>query len=537
MAASLPDRCLPASPPGPKLLSLRPLRIIPALALVLLLLGAGSAQAASLQPIGKFADPIYVSSDPGNPDRLFVAERDGRIQLVENGKVSLFADLRSVVECAAGGCSGERGLASIAPAPEFAGGGRLYVDYANDKSGEIHVAELKASGAGAPLGTLRDVLTIPHPVDDNHNGGQLQFGRDGYLYISTGDGGGRDDEHENAQNLGRLLGKILRIDPRQSGLLAYTVPPGNPFAGTAGAKPEIWSYGLRNPFRFSFDRLDGNLVIADVGQEAREEIDLAPAPLLGAGANYGWNCREGLEVGIGTDPECASALPGSFTDPVFDYPHPDPEGGPGRCAIIGGYVVRDPGLPELDGRYLYGDHCADGLRSLNLADPAAGDRAETALAPETLDSFGEDSCGRIYTVTGGGEVARVVGNTPTVCPTVVAPAAGGGSPPRTTPKPPAPQLVSYLGIRAGSRSVPLGSRAFVTVWVSPCEGRRGEPVDLRRGRQRLGTRHLDRVCSVRFRPRIGRISRLRATIKEDSTYYAADSRQLTIRPTRNSPHH
>jgi hypothetical protein len=514
---------------------MRRMRTTGALLIALVLLGAGSAQAESLQPIGKFADPIYVTSDPNDPDHLFVAERDGRIQLVVNGKVSLFADLRSVVQCGTGGCTGESGLASIAPGPEFAGGGRLYVDYANEKTGELHVAELKASATSAPIGTLRNVLTIPHPEDKNHNGGQLQFGRDGYLYVSTGDGGGPNDKHQNAQNLGVLLGKILRIDPRQSGLLSYTVPPDNPFVDTPGAKAEIWSLGLRNPFRFSFDRLGGGLVIADVGQEAREEIDFAPAPGLGRGANHGWNCREGLLPGPpppAADPECASAAPGSFVDPVFDYPRTDPGTGAAHgCAVIGGYVVRDPGLRELTGRYLYGDLCTDGLRSLDLAKPASSDRAES-LAVEGLNSFGEDSCGRVYTVAGSGEVSRIVGVAPSACGDPPPPPLDPPGPRNPNGDPAVPRLVSYLGIKAGSRSVPRGRRAFITAWVSPCEGRRGEPVDLWRGRQRIGTRHLDRVCSVRFRPRIGKVSRFHATIKEGPGYFAADSRALTIRPTQ-----
>jgi Glucose / Sorbosone dehydrogenase len=498
------------------------IRTIVVSALALLLLGAAGAKAATLQPIGSFASPIYVTSDPGNAERLFVVEQAGRIVQVENGQATTFADLRSVVQCAVD--CGEQGLLSIALAPDFAASGRLYVDYASGVDGMLHVAELRAGGGSAAIGTLRNVLTIPHPEDANHNGGQLQFGPDGYLYVSTGDGGGQNDKHQNAQNLERLLGKILRIDPQQSGGLPYTVPAGNPFLSTAGARGEIWSYGLRNPFRFSFDRLSGDLTIGDVGQVAREEIDHAAAPGLGGGADYGWNCREGFLAGpVPSDPECASPPLDGFVDPAFDYPHLDPGGGAAfGCAVIGGYVVRDRSLGALYGRYIYGDHCAGEIRSLDLAKPLASDRSE-GLDVDELDSFGEDSCGRLYAVSGKGQVYRLVGATPAVCAAV--PFASVAT----------PRAVSYLGIRAVSRRVKRGGRATITVWASPCKGRRGEPVKLRRGHQRLGTRYLDRVCSVRFRPRIGRRADFRATIREDATYLPAQSRRLTIRVRRGVP--
>jgi hypothetical protein len=502
---------------------MRTLRMIGSTALALLLLGSSGAGAATLQPLGSFDDPIYVSSDPSNPQRLFIVERGGLIQQLEGGRVSTFADISSVVGCGSGGCTGERGLLSMAPAPDFHSSGRLYVDYANDADGEIYIAELRAFGATAAADTLRDVLTIPHPDDDNHNGGQLQFGPDGYLYISTGDGGGANDQYENAQDLGSLLGKILRIDPRQSGLLTHTVPAGNPFVDTFGAEPEIWSYGLRNPFRFSFDRLSGDLTIGDVGQSAREEVDYAPAPLLGAGANYGWNCREGRVLGPAGDPECTTPPLGGFDEPVFDYSRPNPSGGAERCAIIGGYVARDPSLGPLYGRYVYGDHCTGEIRSLDLSDPFASDRAEILTLGE-LDSFGEDSCGRLYVVSSDGEVLRLVGATPAIC-----------SPSATPVIDRAPKVPTLLGIKAVSRHVKRGKRATITAWASPCPGRRGDPVRLWRGGRELGTRHLDRVCSVRFRPRIGHRLNFRATIREDSEFLPAQSRRLTIRIRHASP--
>jgi glucose/arabinose dehydrogenase len=493
---------------------MRVLRTILATALALLLLGVASAAAASLQPIGSFEDPIYVTSDPGNANRLFVVERAGRIQQVENGVVSTFADIRSAVGCS-GACSGERGLLSIAPAPDFDSSGRMYVDYANNATGMIHVAELTAVGGTASILTLRDVLVIPHPVENNHNGGQLQFGPDGYLYISTGDGGGSNDVHHNAQNLESLLGKILRIDPLPSGGQAYTVPAGNPFPAATAPDNTIWSYGLRNPFRFSFDRLSGDLVIGDVGQDKREEVDYAPAPALGGGANYGWNCREGFIEGPGDDPGCSTASPTAFTQPVFDYPHSDPGGGAAHgCAIIGGYVVRDPSLGDLYGRYLYGDLCVGQLRSLELANPAS-DRSE-GIQVENLNSFGQDSCGRLYTVSGNGQVSRLVGSAPAVC----------AGPATAAPRIHSP---SFVGIKAVAGKVRHGGRAWITAWVSPCKGRHGELIRLREGRRRLGSKYLSRACSVNFRPRIRHPGSFHASIGEDATYVAASSRKLRIR--------
>lgn len=486
-------------------------------AVLLCLLVPAAARAATLQPIGNFEKPIYVTSDPGNPDRLFVVERPGRIKVVEGGTVSTFADLRPLVGCAGNGvCEGERGLLSIALAPNFDSSGRLYVDYAQNSTGVIHVAELVASGGSALSSTPRDVLTIPHPGQSNHNGGQLQFGPEGELFISTGDGGGSDDELHNAQDLEKLLGKILRIDPRQSGVLPYTVPTGNPFPGATAPFDTIWSYGLRNPYRFSFDRLSGAIAIADVGQDKLEEVDYAPAPGLGGGANYGWNCREGLETGPETDPGCPGA-PGAFVDPVFDYPHTNPGGAHG-CAITGGYVVRDPGLGDLYGRYLYGDYCSSELRSLSPALPAAsGDRSE-GIVVNKLVSFGEDSCGRLYTVSELGEVARLVGPQPTPC---------GASP--AAPVSARPLSHSYAGIRAFHRSVQRGEKALITAWASPCAGRRGEPIKLFRGANHIATRHLDRACTARFRPRISRRAGFRVTIAADEDYEGASSRRLGIR--------
>jgi len=503
------------------------LRLIASAALLLLALAAPSAGAATdLTPVGEFDEPIYVTAAPGDKERLFVVERKGRIMRVQNGTVSTFADLRGVVGCDSA-CSGERGLLSIAFAPDFAGSGHLYVDYAQNDDGVIHVAELTASGSTAPVSSLRELLAIDHPVKSNHNGGQLQFGPDGLLYISTGDGGGRDDELKNAQDLGSLLGKLLRIDPRPSGLLPYTVPAGNPFPAAPAPADTIWSYGLRNPFRFSFDRVTKAVTIGDVGQDAQEEVDYVPFG-LGAGFNFGWSCREGLIAGpsIG-DPECTSPA-GDYIDPIFQYPHADPGGGAAfGCAIIGGYVVRDESLGDLYGRYLYGDTCTGQLRSFNPAASFGSDRSEQLEVP-SLTSFGEDACGHLYAASGLGKVFRLTG--PEAVPIPAAQSnstAGASADPCAGPV--GPKLASRIGIRAQSRKVRRNRRALISVVVAPCNGRRGDPVRLLRGGRRIAGRRLDRACTAHFRPRIRRGVAFRASIAEDDTYVFAISRKLKIR--------
>lgn len=464
-----------------------------------------SAQALTLQQIGSgFEEPIYVTSDPGNPERLFVVERRGSIVLVQNGEAKPFADISSTVS---GG--GERGLLSIALSPDFDLSGRFFLDY-TDSAGAIHVAEMTASGNSAASSTLRDVIPpIPHPGESNHYGGQLQFGPEGALFISTGDGGGQNDEHHNSQNPASKLGKILRL------------PSPGPLKS-----PEVWSLGLRNPFRFSFDLTSGDLWIGDVGQNVEEEVDFAAPPALGKGSNYGWNCMEGNLAGPETDElECAENL-GSFVPPVFTYPHP--VGGEAICggAIIGGYVVRGPGMGDLSGRYLYGDYCNGSIRSFSPLNPGLTDRPETRLAK--LTSFGEDVCGRLYATSEDDSVYRLVGPQTASCPTPAGPTY--------TPSPQKTQSPSYIAIRAVSRKVRRHRRGLITAWVSPCDGRRGDPVTLWRGRRNLGTRYLDRVCSVRFRPRIDRRSTFRATVRADDTYLSAISRKLTIKPVRRHRH-
>jgi hypothetical protein len=512
--------------------------------LAVLTIAVGEARALSLESLGRFDEPTYVTSVPGDPNRLFVTEREGRIQLLVGGLAHPFVDLSSKIECK-GSCQGERGLMSVAPAPDFASSGHLFVQYTNDEDGTIHVDQLTATlpgGETANLATLAPVLSVAHSQQANHNGGQLQFGPDGMLYSSTGDGGGGNDELHNAQNLGTLLGKILRVAPQP------------------GATPSIWSYGLRNPFRFSFDRENGDMVIGDVGQSVSEEIDLAHSPAPGVvggdGANYGWNCREGLSGGPATDQGCAGSDPSDFVEPVFDYPHSkeaDVPGGASRCAVIGGYVVRDHALGDLFGHYLYADLCSGAIRSLRLpvaGETVASDDCWTGLKVSSPVSFGEDAAGRVYVVTQAGEVLRLAGLPPAACPASTPDESGGGATPPTpdesggavdggaTPPGskgddgPGPEQIgprrAALALEADRSPVRRGGRVQLSVHLMPCAGRAGELVKLRRGGRPNGSAHLGKGCQVGFVRRIRHLSTFTAEIASGDGFAAAAAPQLVV---------
>jgi glucose/arabinose dehydrogenase len=345
-----------------------------------------------LVKVGNFSAPIYVAAPPGDSSRLFVVERAGRIVVLHGGSRNVFLDIRGQVSK-----GGERGLLSMAFAPDYASSGRFYVDY-TDNGGDIRIVEFRRStGADrAAPGSARNVLTIEHSQFSNHNGGQIQFGPDGLLYIGVGDGGSENDPFRRGQNLGTLLGKLLRIDPRPSGGRPYTVPRSNPFAGRAGARPEIYSYGLRNPWRFSFDRQTGGLTIGDVGQDRFEEIDFTHRDGA-AGRNFGWSVFEGRHRFRG-----GSAL--DYTPPVLTLSHSR-----GFCAVDGGYVVRDRTLRSLFGRYVYGDLCNSRLYSAKLRKGhVVGNRA-LPVKVGNLVSFGEDARGRVYAVSLSGSVYRLAG--------------------------------------------------------------------------------------------------------------------------------
>jgi len=357
---------------------------------------ASAADGVRLVKIGTFATPVYVAAPPADTRRIFVVEQGGTIRVITGGKrvARPFLDIRSKVIS-----GGEQGLLSMAFAPDYAKSRRFYVNYTN-RGGSQSVVEYrrsKSNPARADASSARLVLRYDDE-EANHNGGLVTFGPDKMLYIGTGDGGGGDDQHGargNAQDLGSLLGKMLRIDPRRTGGRPYRVPPSNPFVSRAGARPEIYSYGLRNPWRFSFDRRTGDLTIADVGQNEVEEVDFAKQGAA-RGANYGWRPLEGTRRNFQEPAPDAVA-------PVIELSHND-----GNCSITGGYVMRDAGVPALLGRYVYGDFCEGRLRSAKLSTGnAEGDAGIPGLAKvDQLSSFGEDARGRVYVVSLSGPVYR-----------------------------------------------------------------------------------------------------------------------------------
>ena len=383
----------------------RPAGVLLALAAAILglSLAATPAGAASVTavPIGMFARPVYVAFEPGHSRLLFVVEQAGTIQVLRD-ELKLarpFLDISDLVLATPDvGAGGEQGLLSVAFPLDYAMSGRFYVDFTNMR-GNIEIDEFRRSAGDPTLavrGSRRVVLVIPHLGAQNHNGGQLQFGPDGYLYISTGDGGAVPPPGEPARDIYSLLGKILRIDPRQVAWHPYTIPMSNPFVGKPG-RNEIYAYGLRNPWRFSFDGV--RLAIGDVGETRIEEVDFL-TPLRAAGANLGWPQYEGRLVFSWTRPG-----PGRPVFPMFTYDH-----GGGRCAIVGGYVVHDPSLPTLVNRYLYGDLCTGELRdfypAIDRAQGLLGDRPVGLMLPG-LSSFGRGYNGQIYAAQIGGTVSRL----------------------------------------------------------------------------------------------------------------------------------
>jgi glucose/arabinose dehydrogenase len=353
-----------------------------------------AAAGVRLKRVGSFSSPVFVTAPPGDSHRLFVVERDGRIRVILDGRKlgTPFLDISSSVRT-----DSERGLLSMAFAPDYASSRRFYV-YFTDNTGDIRIRELKRSPTNPNVAARggRNLLTIGHREFPNHDGGQLQFGPDRRLYVGTGDGGSGGDPHRHGQSLSTHLGKLLRIDPRKPGGGRPYGVKGNPFVSRSGARPAIWAYGLRNPWRFSFDRSTGDLVIADVGQDTQEEVDFARRG-TGRGANYGWNVFEGrLRFRNGSAPHAVR--------PRVVHNHSG-----GYCSIVGGYVVRDRALKSLYARYVYGDLCKARLRSVKLGRKggASGDRA-LGVSVRDLVSFGEDSRGRVYAVSIDGGVFRLI---------------------------------------------------------------------------------------------------------------------------------
>ena len=459
--------------------------------LIGILVPASASAGIRATVVGNFDTPTYIAAPPGDTHRLFVVEQSGVIELIKDGGAPTpFLNISSQVTFA----GGEQGLLSMAFPPDYATSRKFYVYYTsktcpNQPGCDEHVSEFTANPDGDTADPVSQqvLITIPHPHQSNHNGGQLQFGPDGDLYISVGDGGGGDDSEGNAQHLDRLLGKILRIAPQAS---SYSIPAGNPFSSgqsecSSGPHPgtecpEIWAYGLRNPWRFSFDSATGDVVIADVGQSAEEEIDFAH-PGQNVGANYGWPCYEGLIRDSAAPSSECSPLPSPVVFPVQTYPHPQNCNGAPFCGdgIIGGYVMHDPTLPPIDGCYVYGDLGTAGLRMVSLGQPSAA--ASVALGPQidSLSTFGLDASGHLYAADiGSGDVYRIEsdGNPATDPRCAPPPSPPPPSPPLVTVQPtllsppggatlPAPGLSALRITRAGTVTFRLNQPATVTFTV------------------------------------------------------------------------
>ncbi|MEX2106691.1 MAG: PQQ-dependent sugar dehydrogenase [Solirubrobacterales bacterium] len=362
---------------------------------------AARAGGVALKRIGSFDQPVHVAGAPGFPKLLYVVEQQGRIVVLRGGRRlgRPFLDLRAAV----GFDGGERGMLSVAFPPDYRASKRFYVYYTGN-DGSIRIDEFRRRTATrAAHGSRRAVIRIPHAENANHNGGQMQFLGD-LLYFGTGDGGSGGDPPNNAQNREVLLGKLVRIDPRPSGGQPYSVPGTNPFVGRPG-RDEIYSYGLRNPFRFSFDTVTAprpRIAIADVGQGQFEELDYTTVAAAG-GANFGWDAFEGFAPY--SEDNSGTPDPGGTVKPIFAYSH---SRGGSSCSIIGGYVVGDRSLGSLYRHYVYADLCEGQLRSLvpHLR-RASGDR-KLGLAVESPSSFGEDERGRLYVCSLSGPVYRLV---------------------------------------------------------------------------------------------------------------------------------
>jgi len=347
-----------------------------------------------LEEIGEFEAPVFVAQPEGD-NAVYVVEQAGRIMRVApNGDQEVFLDLsdRVLTEGA------EQGLLSVAFAPDYERTGRFYVDY-TDLEGDTRVVEYRAKGRKADPRSARPILRIVDPYP-NHNGGLLLFDEQGNLLIGHGDGGSKDDPDRNGQNLSVPFAKILRIDPQPAKGEQYGIPNDNPFAREPDARPETLAYGLRNPWRFSFDRETGDLWIGDVGQSDQEEIDALANSEVDSGANFGWSAFEGT-MPFNDDQEAPDAV-----KPVLTY------GRDGGCSVTGGYVVRDPRLESLYGRYLYADYCVGQLRSFSAEDALergqAEDDAPLGLQVPAVSSFSEDRNGHIYATSLEGPVYRLV---------------------------------------------------------------------------------------------------------------------------------
>jgi glucose/arabinose dehydrogenase len=348
-------------------------------------LAAGAPPAIALEPVVSdgLRHPVYVTHAGDGSGRLFVVEQPGRIRIIQQGRLleEPFLEIAGRVRY-----GGEQGLLGLAFHPDYKKNGRFFVNYVRKTDGSTVVAEFRvSSNANVALADERTLLTVAQPYP-NHKGGMVEFGPDGFLYIALGDGGSGGDPGNRGQNTHELLGKILRIDVDRG--MPYEIPNDNPFVG-GGGRPEVFAYGLRNPWRFSFDRQTGELWAADVGQNEWEEIDIVKR-----GGNYGWRVMEGTHCFL---PRQGCARDG-LVPPVAEYGHDG-----GRCAITGGYVYRGARVPALRGAYLYADFCSGEIFA--LSEGAQRMLLQTGLQ---ISSFGQDRDGELYVVGHGGTIHRIV---------------------------------------------------------------------------------------------------------------------------------
>ncbi|TKB61783.1 MAG: PQQ-dependent sugar dehydrogenase [Nitrospira sp.] len=343
------------------------------------------------------SSPVFLTSPPGDQTRLFVVEQGGTIKVLDRATGSVLSTFLTLTGITSGG---ERGLLGLAFDPNYNANGRFYVNY-TDATGAITIARFLVSSTNPNVADPNSrviLVSVPHPTFANHNGGMLAFGPDGCLYAAVGDGGGSGDPSNNAQDLTSRLGKILRIDPTTPGT-ACTSGTVNPFV-LSGGDQLVWSYGLRNPWRFSFDGDD--LYIGDVGQNAREEINLSQGSNAGRGLNYGWRLMEGSSC-FNPSTNCTN---GTLTLPTLEYPHEN-----GACSVTGGYVYRGTAIPVIQGIYFYADFCAGFVRSFRFNNGSALEQTEwPLLAVASITSFGLDGLGELYILTNGGTVSRIVPN-------------------------------------------------------------------------------------------------------------------------------
>ena len=366
--------------------------------------GAGPPPATSnslrLQTVtAVLSSPVFLTAPTGDVGRLFIVEQGGLIRILNSldgtPRATPFLDVAGLIVT-----GGEQGLLGMAFDPNYAGNGRFYIYYTNT-AGDIVIARYGVSTNPdiANAGAQAILKTIAHPTNQNHNGGMLAFGPDGCLYAGIGDGGGSGDPNGNAQNTNSLLGKILRLDP-ETGSACGT---DNPFANGTGGAPEVWSFGLRNPWRFSFDRSTGVLYIGDVGQDQREEVDAVVGPNAGQGVNFGWNIMEGFAC-FNPPSGCNSS---GLTPPILDYSHDA-----GACSVTGGYVYRGTLNPAVNGSYFYADYCAGFVRSFQLQGgrPSSQNTWPLLSPGGQITSFGEDARGELYILTQTGGLSRIVAN-------------------------------------------------------------------------------------------------------------------------------